>query len=187
MISQLGFPAIRKPSLGGIGRGVTKIDDDVALEEISYLTAGCSGYVLLQEFVKSRVPFDYRVCICGDEVLAAHTRTLVDGWLGSRSSGSQTAITWQLPMDVEDLCLRASQAIDAYLNCLDVVISEKGPVVIENNSTPNFCDDYPKMYRFDPIERIVQKILSDYPANVHTETSEPAHALVAGPGEALST
>ena len=51
-------------------------------------------------------------------------------------------------------------AIGAFLNNIDVVITKKGPYVIENNPTPNFFDGDKE--DFERLKKIVKSIVEFY-------------------------
>lgn len=158
----LGLPFIRKPSLAGRGRGIVKIDNLSEITDELISTQGYPGATLAQVFAESSLSFDYRVCVCSSEILFANTRTLVDGWLGSRSSGSKIKVLKKVPRPVLDLALKASKTIDSYINSLDIVMTSEGPIVIENNPTPNFNIGYIDLFGFNPVDRIVDMIVGDY-------------------------
>lgn len=133
---------ILKPRTGGRGVGIrclTNSDiaaglaDDIPFEN-SYLA---------QEFVRSALPFDIRICVYGDRVVYAHGRTLIgtpnclEPWLGSLSQGS--IFVKHIPTTEEiAIALTATRTLGALINEVDLVATDNGPVVIENNLTPNY-------------------------------------------------
>ena len=159
----LGFPLICKPILGGRSLGVLRIESP---EDFSKVILSANKYynntILFQKFIPSTLPIDYRVCFCGGSLLYAHSRTLMDGWIGSRSMGSKIDFLDIVPEEVVSICLNATKSIGAYLNVMDVIVGPDGPVIIENNPTPNFRSEYIEILGFNPVEKIVKKILEDY-------------------------
>lgn len=156
----MGFPLVVKPSMGGRGEDVYKVS---SMEELVLAfrsiqpTMGC---VLLQRFVVSDLTYDYRVCVCGGDVIFASKRSLVDGWLGSRNRGSHVEALDAVPAEVSEISIRGTRAIGAYFNCADVVLGRHGPSLIENNPTPDFSLANNAMFGFDPVAKIVGAILS---------------------------
>jgi glutathione synthase/RimK-type ligase-like ATP-grasp enzyme len=160
MITQkLGFPIIRKPSMSGRSGGVIKCNNMNELTKALFLDDIVNGYVVLQEYIESVVPHDYRVLVCNGKILFAISRSLVDGWMGSISKGSKAFHLTSIPTDMEKLAIEASKSIDAIINGVDIVVGKDGPVVIENNPTPNFRKSYIDMLGFNPIEKIIDLVL----------------------------
>ena len=153
---------IFKPSTGGRGSGIFKIN---SLEEVgSYLFDKGntkSNEYIVQELAKSIEPVDYRVFVHGNEILFGNTRTLVDGWLGSRSKGSKIEVLKDYPEGLEEIAIKATKAIGAKINSLDIVKTNKGYSIIENNPTPSFNQSYVEIFGFNPVEKILDKMLED--------------------------
>lgn len=156
-IEKIKYPVVIKPVMSGRCVGLKKCNDEKELREMESF----SGYIL-QEYVKSTLPFDYRICVCDGEILFGFTRTLIDGWMGAVSKGSKTKkLTSQdLPPSVKDLAIAATKSIDAIINGIDIIMTKDGPTVIENNPTPNFSKPYINMLGFNPVEKIMDRIMS---------------------------
>jgi glutathione synthase/RimK-type ligase-like ATP-grasp enzyme len=162
MITQkLGFPIIRKPSMSGRSGGVIKCNNMSELTKALLIDDIVNGYVVLQEYIESVVPHDYRVLVCNGKILFAISRSLVDGWMGSISKGSKAFHLTSIPTDMEKLAIEASKSIGAVINGIDIVVGKDGPVVIENNPTPNFRKSYIDMVGFNPVEKIIVSVLEE--------------------------
>jgi len=160
MIAQkLGFPIIRKPSMSGRSGGIIKCNNMNELTKAFFIDDIVNGYVVLQEFIESVVPHDYRILVCNVTILFAISRSLVDGWMGSISKGSKAFHLTSITTDIEKLAIEASKSIGAVINGIDIVVGKDGPVVIENNLTPNFRKSYIDMLGFNPVERIIDSVL----------------------------
>lgn len=160
MITQkLGFPIIRKPSMSGRSGGIIKCNNMNELTKALLIEDIVNGYAVLQEYIESVVPHDYRILVCNGKVLFAISRSLVDGWMGSISKGSKAFHLTSIPTDVEKLAIEASKSIGAVINGIDIVVGKDGPVVIENNPTPNFRKSYIDMLGFNPVEKIIDLVL----------------------------
>ena len=160
MITQkLGFPIIRKPSMSGRSGGVIKCNNMNDLTKALFIDDIVNGYIVLQEYIESVVPHDYRVLVCNGKILFTISRSLVDGWLGSISKGSKAFHLTSIPTEIEKLAIEASKSIGAVINGVDIVVGKDGPVVIENNPTPNFRKSYIDMLGFNPVEKIIDSAL----------------------------
>ncbi len=58
-------------------------------------------------------------------------------WLASTSNGSEKFKYEPSPLEIET-ARRATAAIGALYNEVDITFSAQGPVIIENNPTPNY-------------------------------------------------
>ena len=145
--------------MGGRGEWIYKVTNMIELIDGFNAIKAANGSILVQNYVQSIKTFDYRICVCMGKILFANTRTLLQGWFGSRSQGSKIESLDIIFEDVQQICLRACASINSHINCLDIVIGEQGPEVIENNPTPTFNQEYVKIYGFNPIEKIVNHIL----------------------------
>lgn len=162
IIEELGFPIIRKPSMSGRSDGIVKCNNADELFRVLTLDEEINGCVIVQEYVESIKPYDYRLLVCKGKVLFASTRGLVDGWMGSISKGSKAYQLTEIPSEIENLAIRATNSIAATVNGVDIIMGKDGPVVIENNPTPNFRESYIGMLGFNPVERIVNLILGGF-------------------------
>lgn len=146
--SHYSYPVILKPNTGGRGKDVYKIDRAENIPgTLNIALAGreATEYVggwIVQEFVPSVFPYDVRVVVSDGKVAHAHRRSLIavdagPPWMGSRCLGSKCE-AYSLSNEEINLALNATKAIEADFNVLDVVIGKNGPVIIENNTTPNF-------------------------------------------------
>jgi len=164
IINKLNYPVIIKPTLSGRSRGVVKcinrLEVDTALNHVKI------DHTLIQEFIQSTEHVDYRVCVCNDEVIFTVTRSLIDGWLGCISKGSIMSQPGDVPEEVTALAINVTKRIRAAVNGVDIIISKDGPVVIENNPTPNFSPKYISLLGFNPIKRIMKTILDSTPTPI---------------------
>jgi glutathione synthase/RimK-type ligase-like ATP-grasp enzyme/ribonuclease HI len=157
IIDKLNYPVIIKPTLSGRSRGVVKCID--SLEVDAAFNHVKADHTVIQEFTKSTEQVDYRVCVCNDEVVFTVTRSLIDGWLGCISKGSLMSHPDDVPEEVTTLAINVTKCIRAAINGVDIIMSKDGPVVIENNPTPNFSPKYISLLGFNPIKRIMRTIL----------------------------
>ena len=158
-----GKSIIFKPDTGGRGAGIHKIDsiENIPKDLLSEKETKSQNFIV-QSLAKSIVPVDYRVLVCDGEVLCANSRTLVDGWLGSRSQGSEIELLKDFPQELKEIAIDATNVIGAEINSLDIVKTEEGFSVIENNPTPNFNQVYVDSFGFNPVEILVDQLIKKY-------------------------
>jgi len=105
------------------------------------IAAGTPGFVV-QPLLRSIEPHDYRILIVDGQVVFAHARSLMSlgdepPWIASGRLGSETR-TIDPPDDVVQLAIEATSCIGAVVNDPDIIRTEEGPIVIENNPTPSY-------------------------------------------------
>lgn len=151
---------IVKPNTGGRGLDIMKFENVLEVPDNLFENVqSCSSDFIVQTLSKSIESRDYRIFVIGEEILFANTRTLVDGWLGSRSQGSKIEVINNLDEKLKAFVVSATKSIKAEMNALDIVKTKEGYSVIENNPTPNFNEEYLEMFGFNPVEKLVDKLV----------------------------
>ena len=148
-IEEVNFPVIIKRDLGGRALDIHKVDNSSELYSIleekfkDNKEQYDAGYVV-QEFVESTLPCDYRISVINGKFSFGMTRSLLvtkgqeKPWFASVTKGSKVNSLNNVPEEIIELAERSSFAIGALFNEVDILMSKDGPVVIENNPTPNF-------------------------------------------------
>ena len=167
---ELGFPLIMKRNTGGRAVDLRKIDDQRELNQ--YLSTHKNSYggdYILQEFLTSSLPYDYRVTIIENQLAFAYKRSLLsvnDGenpWLASVSKGSSRE-SCNLPEEVLDVALKGAKSINAFYDSMDIIVTEEGPAIIEHNPTPNYSctpEEIKKSERFiDEVTDIISQYIT---------------------------
>lgn len=164
-------PLIAKRNTGGRGKDVSKVDslDELYLDlKNKFNNAEREGYkggFIVQEFVKSLRKHDCRIGIIDGCFAFSYKRSLVSKlenespWLSSTSNGSVEG-EYNAEEDEIREALKSSKSIGADFNELDVIFTDAGPCVIENNPTPNyFVSDAGDQKR---MEEFVNVIIQNY-------------------------
>jgi RimK family alpha-L-glutamate ligase len=144
----LGFPMIVKRNSGGRGKDVSKVNSNEELKKDllrKFKNAEKEGYeggFIAQEFIHSSKSFDCRLGVIDSKIAFHYGRTLISirggkKWLASVSKGSKR-VNCDISEIENDLGLKVSRLINSDFNVVDLMFTEKGPVVIENNPTPNY-------------------------------------------------
>lgn len=155
----LRWPAVVKLDTGGYGRECRRIDDGLQWKRlIDDLPLGRRSHIV-QPLIRSSEPEDYRLTVVFGQVVAAYRRTLVDNWLGSAERGSIVRAGGIPPTDVVEIAIGATEAIQANINGVDIIMTDNGPCVIENNPTPGFSAATWSQISADPIQILASAIL----------------------------
>ena len=133
--SELGGDVVVKPIFGSRGIGSTRISDPEVATRVFRALAFHHMVLYVQEFVRHGAS-DIRAFVVGDRVVAA-MRRVAGGW---KTNVSQGARPTQLKLDggLERLAINASGVIGCKVAGVDILESEKGPVIVELNSQPGW-------------------------------------------------
>ncbi len=167
---ELGFPLIMKRNTGGRAVDLRKLDNKLELEQ--YLSTHKNGYggdYILQEFLTSSLPYDYRVTIIDNQLAFAYKRSLLsvnedeNPWLASVSKGSSRELCVP-PKDVLNVALKGAKSINAFYDSMDIIVTKEGPAIIEHNPTPNYSctpEEIEKSKQFiDEVTEIISKYIN---------------------------
>ncbi|MGB6463251.1 MAG: lysine biosynthesis protein LysX [Nitrosotalea sp.] len=140
-LDKQGYPLVIKPIIGSWGRGVILLKDretaDAILEARELTDGPLDRIFYLQEAIK-RPPRDIRVIAVGDQVVAAMYRTSTGGFKTNIALGAEP-VPCEITKELEDVCMKASQAVGGGILGIDIMEDEKrGLVVHEVNNTVEF-------------------------------------------------
>lgn len=152
VISAWGYPLIIKRNMGGRAKDICKVNSEADLrswlEKVfsqRYLDNYAAG-MIIQPYLQSIRPYDIRIAIVADSFTYSYTRSLVspetgeEPWLGSGEWGS--VVSEYHPTDEAiEMARRATKSIGAFVNEVDLLETDEGLWVIENNPTPGFTKD----------------------------------------------
>lgn len=141
VLDTIGYPAVLKPVVGSWGRMVALIKDRESAQAVIETREEMKNALLqiyyIQELVK-RPPRDIRVIVIGDEVVAASYRYSPSGdW---RTNVARGGISKPCPVtpELEQLALKASQAVGGGVLAVDCMEGPNGFLVNEVNNTIEF-------------------------------------------------
>jgi [lysine-biosynthesis-protein LysW]--L-2-aminoadipate ligase len=139
-LEELGYPAVLKPVVGSWGRLVALIKDEDSAKSIiearEYMHPIQQVYYI-QEKIK-RPERDIRCYVIGQQAVAAIYRHAPEGeW---RTNTARGGIAENLPItpELEELSVRAAQAVGGGAFGVDLMETESGMVVHEVNHTTEF-------------------------------------------------
>lgn len=139
-ISDLGYPAVLKPVTGSWGRLLARVNDRDSAEAIIEHRQTLGDYNHHIFYVQSYVNKpgrDIRAFVVGDRTICAIYRTSPH-WITNTARGGQASNCPVTP-ELNDLCVRAAQAVGGGILAIDVLENAEGQLLInEINHTMEF-------------------------------------------------
>ena len=129
--SILSFPLVIKSRYSRRGDLVYRAD---GVEQLHALARRIDEPVIIQEFVPTD-GWDIKLWVIGQQIFAARRRSS----LAAEPSKQNFPIpTEQLPSSWRSISLKVGRVFDLHLYGLDLIASDRGPVVVDVNSFPGF-------------------------------------------------
>lgn len=131
-----GAPLVIKLLEGTQGIGVVLADNTNAAESMLEAFNGLQARVIVQEFIKEAKGADLRVFVVDGVVVGAMKRQGKEGEFRSNlhRGGSANIIT--LTDEEENAALKAARVLGLGIAGVDMLQSERGPLILEVNSSP---------------------------------------------------
>lgn len=142
-LEKLGYPAILKPIIGSWGRLIVPLKDaetaTAVFEEREYMFPLYQVFYI-QNMVR-RPPRDMRIFIVGDEAVAGIYRySFLDVKTNIARGGKAEAC--KITREIEELSLKAAEAVGGGILGVDLMETDEGLVVHEINHTVEFQATY---------------------------------------------
>ena len=131
-----GPPVIVKLLEGTQGVGVVLCETKKAAESVIQAFRGLKAYLLVQEFIKEAGGADLRMLVVGDKVVAAMKRQGAEGEFRSNLHRGGSADVVKITPEERKTAVQACKALGLRVGGVDVLRSERGPLVLEVNSSP---------------------------------------------------
>ena len=135
VLGKLKLPVIMKLLSGFGGEGVMFIESKEAAESTIDTMRSLQQHMLLEEYIPNPGE-DVRGIVAGDEIIASYKRIAAKGEKKANIHLGGSAITYKLDDDMQEVVLRAAEAIKAKICAIDMLIGKDGPMVIEVNINP---------------------------------------------------
>jgi ribosomal protein S6--L-glutamate ligase len=136
-----GMPVIIKLARGTHGNGVVLAETKKAAKSVLqafYLTNDDGTNILLQEFVKESAGTDIRAFVVGGRVIASMKRqSLDDDFRSNLHKGGEGTIV-KLTEEERKMAVKAAKAMGLNVAGVDMMRSERGPLILEVNASPGF-------------------------------------------------
>lgn len=133
-----GPPAILKVVKGTQGIGVILAETEQAALTVLETFWNLGMNILVQEFIEESEGRDIRALVVGDRVVTAMRRQASVGEFRSNVHRGGTGTVVDLPESYRDAALEAMRVMGLQLGGVDMLESERGPKVVEINSSPGF-------------------------------------------------
>lgn len=131
-----GAPVVIKLLEGTQGIGVVLAETKKAAESIIEAFMGLNANILVQEYIKEAGGADIRCLVVGGKVVAAMKRQGAEGEFRSNLHRGGTAEIVKLSPEERKTAVAAANAMGLHMCGVDILRAERGPVVMEVNSSP---------------------------------------------------
>lgn len=141
LIEQIGLPVIIKLASGTHGNGVVLAESKKAAKSVLqafYIYNEDGTNIILQEFIEESAGADIRAFVVGSKVVASMKRQSVSDDFRSNlhKGGEGSAI--KLTDEEKKVAVQAAKAMGLHVAGVDLMRSNRGPLVLEVNASPGF-------------------------------------------------
>ncbi|WP_342608158.1 30S ribosomal protein S6--L-glutamate ligase [Vibrio tritonius] len=131
-----GAPVVIKLLEGTQGIGVVLAETRTAAESVIEAFMGLKANIMVQEYIKEAGGADIRCFVIGDKVIAAMKRQGAEGEFRSNLHRGGTASLIKITPQERKTAIEAAKAMGLNVAGVDLLRSERGPLVMEVNSSP---------------------------------------------------
>jgi ribosomal protein S6--L-glutamate ligase len=131
-----GTPLVIKLLEGTQGIGVVLAETRKAASSVVEAFRGLDAHILVQEFIKEAAGSDIRCFVVGKQVVAAMQRTGASGDFRSNLHRGGTARAIEITKEERATAIRCARIMGLNVAGVDLLRSNRGPVVLEVNSSP---------------------------------------------------
>jgi len=136
-----GTPVIIKLARGTHGNGVVLAESKKAAKSVLqafYLTNEDGTNILIQEYVKESAGTDIRAFVVGSRVVASMKRQSLDDDFRSNLHKGGEGVAIKLTEEERKMAIKAARAVGLTVAGVDLMRSQRGPLVLEVNASPGF-------------------------------------------------
>ena len=131
-----GAPLVIKLLEGAQGKGVILAETTKAAESVIEAFRGLDAHFLIQEYIEEAGGADIRCFVIGDKVVATMMRKATDGDFRSNLHSGGVAEKIKITPEERKTALSAAIAMGLDVAGVDLIRSNRGPLVLEVNSSP---------------------------------------------------
>ncbi|MCA9932955.1 MAG: RimK family alpha-L-glutamate ligase [Ardenticatenaceae bacterium] len=131
-----GLPVVLKATRGTQGQEVLLAHNLTTADQVVTRLRRLGRQVLVQEFIAEAAGKDVRVIVVGGRCVAAMERTATAGDFRANLHRGGTAVSIEPTPDMRALAVRAAQIHGLHVAGVDMLQSERGPLLLEINSSP---------------------------------------------------
>lgn len=135
-----GYPVVLKDPFGTYGRGVILVESERSARSVLDMiwASWWPQLVMVQEFVSESAGRDKRVFVVKGKVVAAMERSAPEGDFRSNIELGGEGRAVELSEEEEALALKAVELLNLDVAGVDLIQSDRGPLVLEVNANPGF-------------------------------------------------
>lgn len=131
-----GAPLVIKLLEGTQGIGVVLAETKKAAESVIQAFMGLNTAILVQEYIKEAGGSDVRAFVVGNRVIAAMKRQAPEGEFRSNLHRGGKATLERLTKAERETAIRAAKVMGLNVCGVDILRSQRGPLVMEVNASP---------------------------------------------------
>lgn len=131
-----GNPLVIKLIEGTQGVGVVLAETKKAAESVIQAFRGLNANIIVQEFIKESKASDVRCLVVGGKVVAAMKRQGAPGEFRSNLHRGGSAEVIKITSAEKKTAIKAAKALGLSVAGVDLLQSERGPLIMEVNSSP---------------------------------------------------
>jgi len=131
-----GAPLVIKLLEGTQGIGVVLAETNKAAESVIEAFMGLKANILVQEFIQEAGGADIRCLVVGGKVVAAMRRQAPEGEFRSNLHRGGSASLVKISKEERATAVSAAKILGLSVAGVDILRSERGPLVMEVNSSP---------------------------------------------------
>lgn len=135
-----GLPCVLKLNMSTCGQGVVLLQDEVQALTIIDMLKQHKIQFFLQEYIPEARGRDTRLVVLKGEVIAAIHRQGKEGDFRSNISQGGSPLPANITSETRDIAVKAAGALKLGLAGVDIIESNKGPVLVEVNSAPGLME-----------------------------------------------
>jgi ribosomal protein S6--L-glutamate ligase len=167
-----GAPLVIKLLEGTQGIGVVLAETKKAAESVIEAFMGLKANILVQEFIKEAGGADIRCFVIGNKVVAAMQRQGAEGEFRSNLHRGGSATLIKITPKERATAIRAARVMGLNVAGVDLLRSERGPLVMEVNSSPGL----------EGIEQATGKDIAGMIVEFIEKNAKPHHTRTRGRG-----
>lgn len=152
-----GAPLVIKLLEGTQGIGVVLAETKKAAESVIEAFMGLKANIMVQEFIRESDGADIRCFVVGDKVVGAIKRQAKEGEFRSNLHRGGVASKVKITPEERQTAVKAAKVMGLNVAGVDIIRSDKGPLVLEVNSSPGL-EGIEKATNIDIAGEIIQFI-----------------------------
>ena len=131
-----GSPLVVKLIAGTQGKGVILAETDKMARSVIDAFRALDAHFLVQEFIKESSGCDIRCFVVGEKVIATMMRKSVDGDFRANLHSGGIGVEVKVTKSEKVMAVNAARAMGLKMAGIDIVRSNRGPKLLEVNSSP---------------------------------------------------